>query len=61
MTIWIKVSRDKYEFIEEMGDSAGILARKLRLNKQTILRAIWKAKKTGTWCPYRKVEIEEEE
>lgn len=60
MTIWIKVSQDKYEFIEEMGDSAGILARKLKIKPQSILRAIWKAKKTGAWCAYRKVEIEDE-
>ena len=59
MTIWIKVSADKYEFIEEMGDSVAILARKLHMNPQSIMRAVWKEKKTGKWTPYKKVVIDE--
>lgn len=59
MEIWVKVTHDKYEHIIEMGDSAGILARKLGLNRQSILRAAWKEKHLGIWTPYKKVTIEE--
>lgn len=61
MTIWIKVSADKYEFIEEMGDSVAILARKLHMNPQSIMRSRWKEKRFGVWTPYKKVVIDEGE
>lgn len=59
MTIWIKVTADKFEHIVEMGDTATILARKLHMKSQSIVKAAYLERKTGKWCPYKMIEIDE--
>lgn len=55
--IWIKTTRDKYEFIVAMGDTCGALAKQLGINKNTIFSAISHAKAQGKKTVYRKVEL----
>lgn len=61
MTIWLKVSNDRYELPEIVADSAGQLAQKLGIKKNNIFSAISHARKNGYKCIYRKVEIKDGE
>lgn len=57
--VYIKVSNDRYEHIVEMGDTLKELAVRCHLNKQTISRYMWQAKKNGEDCIYKRVVIED--
>lgn len=60
MAIWLKVTKDKYEFPVAIGNSAADLARKIGQHPNTIISTYYKwthgVLKT---CPYRKVEEED--
>ena len=57
MAIWLKVTKDKFEFPVEIGNSAADLARKTGVSPNTVIssysRFIHGELKT---CPYRRVE-----
>lgn len=61
MTIWMKVTKDKYELPVAVADSASELARKLGCNVNTIYSAMSHIR-TGRnkGSIYKKVEIEDE-
>ena len=60
MTVWIKVSEDKYELIEAMGMSSAELARKLGVSENTVRSAVAHAERKGGNSMYKKVVIDEE-
>ncbi len=57
MAIWLKVTKDKYEFPVAIGNSASELARRVGVTPNTVISTYSKwihgVLKT---CPYRKVE-----
>lgn len=57
--VYIKTTKDKYEFIVAMGDTAEKLARELGTSVNTIYSAMSHAKKKGYRCVYKKVVLEE--
>lgn len=60
MTIWVKTTKDKYEHIVEMGDTANELASKLGISPLTIRADICKSKKLGHNCCYKKIVIDDD-
>lgn len=58
--LYLKVSRDKYELPEAVADSVSELARLCGVNAQSVFCRISHANQNGTWCCYRRIEIEEE-
>lgn len=60
-TLWIKVSRDPYEFILAVADTPAELAQICGVTKNTIISSMSHAKEDGRWCQYQKIEIDEEE
>lgn len=61
MTLWLKVTADKYEFPLAIGDTAGQLALMTGVSTNAIHSAISNAKRGGYRCQYVKVEIEEDD
>ena len=61
MTIWMKVTRDEYEFPLMIADSQKELAIMCGVRRQSIAWAICKAREKGHRCSYVKVEIEEDD
>lgn len=61
MTIWMKVTHDKYEHPVAIADSCVELANLLGKTANNISSSISHSKKRGDWTPYRKVEIDNEE
>ena len=59
--IYMKVTRDKYEFPIEMADSVDELAQKLGTTKGNIRVTMSNAKRKGWRSPYVRVEIEDDE
>ncbi len=57
--LWIKTSKDKYEFIEQMGDTAKELAERCGTTENNIYSAISNAGKKGFNSIYKKVVLEE--
>ncbi len=57
--VFIKVTKDKYEFIVAMGDSVKELAQELGTTKNTIDSAMSHARAKGQKSVYRKVVIDE--
>ena len=57
--IWMKVTKDKYEYPVEMADSAGQLAIKCNTTADNIKSAVWHSKKTGYKSTYKCVKLEE--
>lgn len=61
MTVWMKVTRDKYELPVAVADTAGELARKVGVDSHVIYTRLRMAKQKGIRCIYVKVEIDEED
>ena len=61
MTIWMKVTHDKYKHPVAIADSCVELANLLGKTANNISSSISHSKKRGDWTPYRKVEIDNEE
>ena len=57
--VFIKVTKDKYEFIVAMGDTVEDLAQELGTTRNTINSAMSYAKAKGQTSVYRKVVIDE--
>jgi transposase-like protein len=57
--VWIKTTKDKYEFIVAMGDTVKALARECGTTENTIYSAISHARKKGKSSIYKKVVLEE--
>lgn len=55
--VFIKVTKDKYEFIVAMGDTVADLAKELGTTKNTINSAMSHARAKGQTSVYRKVVI----
>lgn len=61
MTVWAKVTHDKYEHIIAIADTQRLLAMKLGIDVNVIASSMSHSRKLGRWTPYRKIEIEEDE
>lgn len=59
--LWMLVSSDEYELPIAVADSAGQLARLLKVDKQTIQNQVCSARRRGGTSHYKVVEIEEGE
>jgi hypothetical protein len=56
--IWMKVTKDKYEYPVAIADTAGQLAIKCGVTAECIRSAIYHSKKTGYKSIYKKVKID---
>ena len=61
MVLWMKVTRDKYEFPVYIAETQKELAMLCGVNKGSISRAIGEARRNGHRCCYVRVEIEEDD
>lgn len=61
IAIWMKVTKDKYEFPLVTANSSRELAKKLGVFESTVSSTIRKAKQCGSKCQYVKVEIDDDE
>ena len=59
--IWIKTTKDEYELIVELADTAVELAAKCGVTANMIYNYICRSKKSGKKCIYQKVAIDENE
>lgn len=57
--LWIKTTKDKYEFIVAMGESIKELAKECGTTENTIYSAMSHAKAEGKDSIYKKVVIDE--
>lgn len=60
MTLWLKVSRDQYEHPLIIADSAQELAEMSGIKLESLYSTISHRKQDGKFCPYRRVDIEED-
>ena len=60
MYLYMKVTRDKYEFPVAIADSAPELARMVGVKTQTVQSCICRVK-SGKNCGYYKIVVEDEE
>nr|DAS37247.1 MAG TPA: Sigma factor AlgU negative regulatory factor, TRANSCRIPTION.96A [Caudoviricetes sp.] len=56
--VFIKTTKDEYEFIVAMGDTVGALAKECGVTENAIYSAMSHAKKRGDKCVYKKVVLE---
>lgn len=61
MTIWMKVTDDKYELPVMVAESQMELASMLGISPNTIASSMSHHRATGGYTPYRRIEIEEGE
>ena len=61
MTIWMKVSDDKYELPVMVAESQLELARMLGINPNVIASSMSHNRARGVYTPYRRIDIEEGE
>ena len=61
ITLWMKVTLDKYELPVAVADTSGQLAQMIGVTPNNIHSAISNARKDGYRCQYVKVEIEEDD
>lgn len=59
MTLYIKVTQDKFELPIAVADTARELADMVGTSKNTVYSSIWHEKNGNTWSNYKKVEVEE--
>lgn len=59
MTLYIKVTKDKYELPVAVADTVVELAKMVGTTEQSIYSSMSHAKVRGQNSPYKKVEIEE--
>lgn len=58
MTLWLMVTKDKYELPLAVADTSAELERMLGLREKSIIKQIYKAKKANRKCQYIKVEVD---
>ncbi len=61
ITLWMKVTHDKYELPVAVADTAGQLALMVGCSVNAIHSGISNARRGGYRCQYVKVEIEEDD
>ena len=59
MTLYIKVTQDKFELPIAVADTAGELAKMVGTSRNTVYSSIWQEQKGKNWSSYKKVEVEE--
>ena len=59
--IYMKVTKDEYELPVAVADSLAELARMLGIKPQSIYDSMSHVKSRGSWSPYIRVEIGDEE
>lgn len=59
--LWLLVTSDEYELPLAVADSAGQLARLLKVKPQTIRKQVCNARRRGINSHYKVIEIEEGE
>ena len=57
--LWLKVTRDEYELPLIVADTSEELERMLGLRKKSVIRQIYKARKSKRKCQYVVVDIDE--
>ena len=60
MTLWLKVTHDKYEFPLAIADSPKQLAEMVGTTKAAVVSGACHFRHGRAWSCYRKVEIEDE-
>ena len=60
MTLWIKVTNDKYELPVAVADTAQKLADMVGATKDAVVTGAWHHRNDGKWSSYRKVVIEDD-
>lgn len=61
MTVWLYVTKDKYELPLAVADSIPLLARQLGVTTNSIYASMTHSRKKGYRCRYVKVVIDESE
>lgn len=61
MTLWMKVTMDKYELPLVVATSARELARCIGVSKTTVSSVVSNAKRRGGRCCYVKVEVDDDD
>lgn len=61
MTLWLKVTADKYESQVAIADTAGQLAKMVGVSQNNIYSCVSNANKHGYRSQFIKVEIEEDD
>lgn len=59
MTLYIKVTQDKFELPIAVADTAGELAEMVGTSRNTVYSSIWHERNGKAWSSYKKVEVEE--
>lgn len=60
MILYIRVTKDKYELPMAVADNVQELADMCEVKKGTIYSIMSRYGAKGKWCPYRKVEVEDD-
>lgn len=60
-SVYMKVTQDEYELPEVIADSIIELAQMLGVKTQSIYDSMKHVKSRGSWSPYKKVEIGDEQ
>lgn len=61
MTLYMRVTRDKYELPEAVAEDAGTLARMCGVTVNTIFSQISRFEHDGKPCRWRRVEVEDDD
>lgn len=61
MTVYMAVSKDRFELPIAIADSAVELARMLGVNEHTVYKSVWLAETKGKYSKYLRLELNEEE
>lgn len=60
MILYIRISKDKYELPIAVADTVTELAKMCGVRRDTIYQMMSRYGALGKWCPYRKVEVEDD-
>lgn len=61
MTVWIKITRDEYELIEAIADSALELAKMCGVTRSSVYASVNNERRFGTRAMFKRIEIDEDE
>lgn len=61
MTLYMRVSNDRFELPTAVAEDAETLARMCGVTRNTIYSQISHAKAEGRWCAYRKIDVEDDD
>lgn len=60
MILYIRISKDKYELPIAVAETVQELANMCGVTRNTIYTMMSRYGALGKWCPYRKVEVEDD-